>query len=161
MFVFTTNPLFTIRSNSYWRITSTRHRHTVVFRHNISLNKRISFVYNLSMNETCKYRITGMCKNCGVSNNEEICGLCEKMKKCLKCTRRLTDSLFDKNESIICKTCEKKNISSVNRSAFNGAMQELTINIKGDDKDLEALIDNSRQQITENLQKTVEENKSV
>jgi len=103
-----------------------------------------------------------MCKNCGVTNSEDLFGLYEKMKRCMKCTRRLADSLFIDDQSTICKTCKKKNVSTtVDRSAFNGAMRELKIDIKGDVEDLEAVIDNSRHRISQNLQKTIEENKCV
>jgi len=40
-------------------------------------------------------------------------------------------------------------------------MRELKIDIKGDVEDLEAVIDNSRHRISQNLQKTIEENKCV
>lgn len=99
------------------------------------------------------------CKNCRVpvESGFDMCTLCLSRRKCVQCTRHLSECLYDGDDTT-CKTCQRKlSNKTVDRTAFRGLAREITLSTNSSDCDLDTFLTNNIDALASSLQQSLDE----
>ena len=79
------------------------------------------------------------CTNCRVPCDGTFCRICQELKECQECGRRLSTQLYTEQDDV-CNACVRRNQRSLHRTAMEGTVEEHEIPTSETDVDITAFI---------------------
>lgn len=98
--------------------------------------------------------IMDRCTNCRMPCDGTYCRVCQDLKECQECGRRLSEHLYTQRDDI-CNTCVRRRQRSIHRTAMNGVVEEREIPTSETDSDVNVFLQQHEDDITQILNEAV------
>jgi hypothetical protein len=87
------------------------------------------------INESEYSYVMDRCANCRVACDGTYCRICQDLKECAECGRRLSAQLYTQRDDV-CNTCVRRSQRSLHRTAMEGTVEEYEIPTSETDADI-------------------------
>ena len=95
------------------------------------------------------------CKNCRVPCDGTYCRICQDLKECHECKRRLSAQLYTERDDV-CNTCVRRSQRAVHRTAMEGAVEEHEIPTSETDVDIHVFLNRHEEDIRRLLEDAID-----
>ena len=99
------------------------------------------------INESEYCYVMDRCANCRVACDGTYCRVCQDLKECVECGRRLSDQLYTQRDDV-CNTCVRRSQRLLHRTAMEGTVEEHEIPTSENDVDIHVFLNQSEGEIT-------------
>jgi hypothetical protein len=106
------------------------------------------------INESEYCYVMDRCANCRVACDGTYCRICQDLKECVECGRRLSAQLYTQRDDM-CNTCVRRSQRSLHRTAMEGTVEEHEIPTSETDADVHVFLNQHEDEITRILEEAV------
>jgi hypothetical protein len=106
------------------------------------------------INESEYYYVMDRCVNCRVACDGTYCRICQDLKECGECGRRLSAQLYTQRDDV-CNTCVRRSQRSLHRTAMEGTVEEYELPTSETDADIHIFLNQNEDERTRILEEAV------
>jgi len=103
----------------------------------------------------------GVCRNCGVPSDEDLCNSCRLYRRCRRCYRYLPDHLYLTSDSNVCNGCQHRDENSVGRYCLDRVIGDRTWHGTAHDIDVSNFVQQHKNDISITFEAARNENEDI